>query len=356
MSKEAEQKPATGMAAIKQKARERLGEWIRGKYRLDALLGIGGMATVFAATHRNGSHVALKLLHVEFARDDAIKERFLREGYVANKVDHPGRVAILDDDETALGESFLVMELLRGKTLQQVWKRSPDKKCPPLEAVRICEAVLDTLIPFHELTIIHRDLKPANIFVTKQGEVKLLDFGVAQLREAGGEAMTRAGTALGTPSYMAPEQAMGKGDQLDGRADVFAIGATLYAVLSGRRLYHGRSDNEAFILAATQPPPSLARSAPELPVDVIALVDRALKWDRRRRTPSAEAMRDECRKFIRSQGATVISEIMTGVVAPAPAASAPAMEPRCSHPSPRLPTPAPCPSIPSVAWRPPLPR
>jgi serine/threonine protein kinase len=293
----------TGARTIKEKAGERLGQWIKGKYRIDQLLGVGGMAAVYAATHRNGSRIALKILHTEFARDESVKGRFLREGYVANKVDHPGRVAILDDDETELGESFLVMELLEGETLQQLWKRFK-RKVPVNEALRIAEAVLDTLGPFHEQNVVHRDLKPANIFITNAQQVKLLDFGVAQLRESGGEAMTRAGTALGTPSYMSPEQAMGKSDALDGRSDVFAMGATLYAILSGKRLHHGKSDNEAFILAATQPAPSIARSAPELSVDVIALVDKALQWDRRNRFQSAHEMRDECRRVMQSLGGT----------------------------------------------------
>ncbi len=255
------------------------------------------MAAVYGATHRNGSRAALKILHTEFARDEAVKQRFLREGYVANKVNHPGRVAILDDDETEAGEPYLVMELLEGETLQQLWKRKK-RKVPVAEALGIAEQILDTLVPYHETRVIHRDLKPANIFITNEKVVKLLDFGVAQLREAGGEAMTRAGTALGTPSYMSPEQAMGKSDQLDGRSDVYSVGATLYAMLSGKRLHHGKSDNEAFILAATQPAPSLARSAPEIPTAAIALVDKALQWDRRSRFDNAAQMRDECTKVL----------------------------------------------------------
>ena len=271
---------------------------IKGKWRLDTLLGVGGMASVYAATHRNGSRAALKILHTEFARDAGIRERFLREGYVANRIEHAGRVAILDDDATEQDEPFLVMELLEGETVQQLWKRHK-RKLDVGQALRIAERVLDTLESFHAQGIVHRDLKPANVFVTKEGVVKLLDFGVARMRDAGGD-RTRAGTALGTPSFMAPEQAMGLTDNIDGRADIFSIGATLYAVLSGQRLHQGRSDNEAFILAATQPAPSLARAAPELPVEVIALVDRALAWDPRSRWQSAQAMREEIERLLAS--------------------------------------------------------
>jgi serine/threonine protein kinase len=275
----------------RQLARMRVGQTIQKKWRLDGLLGTGGMAAVYAATHRNGSHAALKIMHRELSTDPVIRERFLREGYVANKVDHPGRVAILDDDVTENDEPFLVMELLEGETVQQLWKRK-SRRLPVNEALWIASEVLDTLAAFHAQNIIHRDLKPANVFITKDGMVKILDYGVARMHQAGVD-QTRAGTALGTPSFMAPEQAMGKPEFIDGRADVFSVGATLYALLSGQRLHQGRSDNEAFILAATTPAPSLARIAAELPVDVIALVDKALAWDPRNRFDSAEAMRDQ---------------------------------------------------------------
>ncbi len=280
----------------KQRARARIGLTINGKYRIDSLLGVGGMASVYATTHRNGTRKALKILHTEFARDQGITERFLREGYVANKIEHRGRVAIDDDGMTEAGEPFLVMELLEGETAQQLWKRK-GRKVPVDEGLWIAAELLDTLQGFHLQGIVHRDLKPANVFITREHVVKLLDFGVARMREANSEA-TRAGTALGTPSFMAPEQAMGLADGVDGRADIFSIGATLYAMLSGQRLHQGRTDNEAFILAATTPAPSLARVAPDLPTEVITLVDKALAWDRRNRFDDAAQMRDECLRLM----------------------------------------------------------
>ncbi|MFO0763167.1 MAG: serine/threonine-protein kinase [Byssovorax sp.] len=294
------QPSALGGGDEKARAKARVGITVNNKWRLDALLGVGGMASVYAATHRNGSRAALKILHTEFARDAGIRDRFLREGYVANKIDHRGRVAILDDDITEQDEPFLVMELLEGETAQQLWKRK-GRKVPVPEALWIAAEMLDTLQAFHQQGIVHRDIKPANVFVTKDGMVKVLDFGVARMREAGGDA-TRAGTALGTPSFMAPEQAMGLADGVDGRADIFSVGASLYAMLSGQRLHQGRTDNEAFILAATTPAPSLARVAPDLPVEVIGLVDRALAWDKRNRFETAAAMRDECVRLMEAFG------------------------------------------------------
>src|SRR5262249_31379988 len=119
---------------------------------------------------------------------------------------------------------------------------------------------------------------------------------------------TRAGTALGTPSFMAPEQAMGLTDGVDGRADIFSVGATLYALLSGTRLHQGRSDNEAFILAATTPAPSLARIAPDQPVEVTALVDKALAWDKRSRFANSGEMREEVLRLVKALGGTLPNE------------------------------------------------
>lgn len=275
----------------------RVGTEILAKWRIDALLGVGGMAAVYAATHRNRRRAALKILHLELARDTQVRERFLREGYVGNKVPHAGRVETLDNDVTEDGAPFLVMELLEGETLSQLWKRM-GKKVPVASALRLVEQLLDFLSACHEQGIVHRDLKPANVFVTHDRRVKVLDFGVAQLREGQTADLTRAGTALGTPSFMAPEQARGLGDTLDGRADLFSVGAILYALLSGKRLHQGRTNDEALVLAATQPAPSLARIAPELPVEVIALVDKALAWDRRNRFTSAAEMRDEVLRLL----------------------------------------------------------
>jgi hypothetical protein len=186
---------------------------------------------------------------------------------------------------------------------------------------------------------VHRDLKPGNIFLSADGPIKLLDFGVAQLRERGAET-TRSGTAFGTPSFMAPEQAMGKVDQLDARADVFAMGATLHVSVSGKRLWHGKSAHEAYLMAATQPAPSLARTAPELPIELIALVDRALQWDRRNRFQSAVEMRDAIRALLAKleEGALPLDPLVaaptrgSGLTTPTPSRH-PATHPRILTPT-----------------------
>lgn len=275
-------------------ASARVGTQINAKWTIDAYLGSGGMATVFAATHRNGSRAALKVLHAEFARDEAIRTRFLREGKIANKIDHPSVVQISDDDLSDLGEAFLVMELLEGETLEH---RLREKGTLSFEEIfQVFDPIVDLLGNAHDVEIIHRDLKPENIFLTHSGDVKVLDFGIARFREESSRAdATRQGTALGTPSFMAPEQALGLGDLVDGRADLFSVGACMFTALSGQRLHQARAENEAFVLAATKAAPSLATVAPELPVEIVAFVDKALSYERNSRFADARAMRGELR-------------------------------------------------------------
>ncbi len=274
----------------------RVGSIIKGKWNIESLLGVGGMASVYAATHRNGQRAALKVLHLDFARDKTICERFLREGYVSNKIGHPACVAVLDDDRTDDDAPFLVMELLEGETVRDIWKRS-GRRMPVPMVLKICDDVLDCLVACHAIGVIHRDLKPANIFVTREGITKVLDFGVAQMRSATAE-RTATGTALGTPAYMSPEQAMGLVDQLDGRADIFSIGAMIHALTTGHRINSGRTENEALVMAATTPVPSVARIAPDLPVPLIALIDKSLAWDRRNRYENAREMQAAIREVL----------------------------------------------------------
>jgi len=275
------------------KAEARVGQPLNAKWTLESLLGVGGMGAVYAAKHRNGSRAAVKLLHAEFARDVQIRERFLREGKIANRVDHPARVPVTDDDVSDTGEPFLVMDLLEGETLGQLRVRSGGK-VPLEETLRIFDPVLELLSKCHAAGIVHRDVKPANVFITNTGDVKVLDFGVARMRESDSSIeATRAGTAIGTPSYMAPEQALGLGGQVDGRSDVWSVGACMYVSLTGQRLNVARTEAESFVMAATQAAPSIANLAKDLPVEVVAFVDKALAFERGKRFQDAASMRSE---------------------------------------------------------------
>ncbi|MBX3233828.1 MAG: protein kinase [Labilithrix sp.] len=279
----------------------RVGNVIKGKWTIDSLLGVGGMAAVYAASHRNGQRAALKILHTDFAREKTICERFLREAYVSNKVNHGATVQVLDDDMTESGEPFLIMELLEGETVRDAWKKS-GRTMHAGRVLQICEKVLDCLASCHAIKVIHRDLKPANIFILKENdEIRVLDFGVAQMRDATSE-RTATGTALGTPAYMSPEQAMGLVDQLDGRADLFSVGAMMHALITGHRINNGRTEQEALVMAATKPVPSVARLAPHLPIELIKVIDKSLAWDRRNRYQDAREMQKALIDLMPGQG------------------------------------------------------
>jgi eukaryotic-like serine/threonine-protein kinase len=271
------------------RARSRLGATLQGKYRLDRVLGVGGMATVYAATHRNGMQVALKLLHPELAYHAEVRSRFLREGYVANHVGHDGVVAVLDDDVTDDGLAFLVMELLSGVTVEELWNAR--QVLNPALVVTLTLALLDVMVSAHEAGVVHRDLKPANLFLTASGEVKVLDFGIARMRIATGGATTNTGTLLGTPAFMAPEQALAKSDQIDERTDIWAVGAVAFALLVGDIVHPADNTQQTLVYAATHPARSLADAARSVPGPVAKVFDKALAFEREARWTTARAMR-----------------------------------------------------------------
>jgi serine/threonine protein kinase len=289
---------ATPKASPLKLAQARVGSDLNAKWRIDRVLGVGGMGAVFSATHKNnGTRAAVKVLHAEYARHDEIRDRFFREGRIANKVDHPARVPVLDDGVSDLGEPYLVMELLEGMTLGELLRKGGGR-IQLEKLLSVFDPVLDVLHACHLLKIVHRDIKPANIFLSKSGAIKVLDFGVARMREPERERdATRVGVALGTASFIAPEQALGM-DHIDGRADVFSVGACMYTGITGVRLHAAKSEAEEFVLAATSTVPSIARAAPELPAEVVAFVDRALAYDRVDRYQSAQEMRGELLRLV----------------------------------------------------------
>ncbi|HZO14149.1 MAG TPA: serine/threonine-protein kinase, partial [Polyangiaceae bacterium] len=184
------------------------GRVLCGKWRLDSMLGEGGMATVWSGEHRNGLKVAIKVLKAELGADATLRERFLREGYVANRIEHPGVLRVLDDDVSDDGVVFLVMDLLKGETLRDHWLER-ERILSPNTVRKIAIQILEVLAVAHTMGIVHRDLKPDNVFLLDDGGIKLLDFGIARLREVSGiDQKTRTGAMLGTPAFMPPEQAL----------------------------------------------------------------------------------------------------------------------------------------------------
>lgn len=245
---------------------------------------------MYAGTHRNGKRAAVKMLHTELSLDENIRRRFLREGYAANKVNHPAVVSVLDDDIDEDGAVFLVMELLEGESLDQRCARCGGA-LDPREVLSITDRILDVLTSAHQLGIIHRDLKPENVFVTTDGAIKVLDFGIARVRELSTlSTATRTGTSMGTPAYMPPEQARGRWEMVDGQSDIWAVGATMFTMLCGRAVHQAETVNEQLLAAMTRPAPSLASVNPAIPDPVARVVEQALAFEKEQRWPDAASM------------------------------------------------------------------
>jgi eukaryotic-like serine/threonine-protein kinase len=288
------------------RARGRIGATLRGKWRLDVLLGVGGMAAVFAATHRNGTRAAVKLLHAELSVNEEVRERFLREGYVANAVGHAGAVKVIDDDVDADGSLFLVTELLDGETLEDRRTRSGGRLAED-DVLSAADQLLDVLAAAHARGIVHRDLKPENVFLTREGQVKVLDFGIARLRELShASTATRSGAAMGTPAFMPPEQARGLWDEVDARSDLWAVGATMFELLTGRPVHDGRTPNEVLLEAMTKAAPPLSVALPGVSPAVAYVVDRALAFDRDDRWRDASRMQEAVRSAFHDRHGTPI--------------------------------------------------
>ncbi len=269
---------------------------LRGKWRLDSLLGVGGMAAVYVGTHRNGKRGAVKMMHVEIGWNEEARARFLREGYAANRVDHPGAVSVLDDDVAEDGSVFLVMELLDGETLEARAEARPGQRLALGEVLALADDLLDVLAAAHDKGIIHRDIKPENVFFTRRGEVKVLDFGIARMREESGSAkMTEAGAAMGTPAYMPPEQALGKWDVVDARTDLWAVGATMFTLLTGQYVHSAETVQQLMLAAMTKPAPALRSLRPDVPQEVGQVVDCALSFHQASRWPDARTMQHAVR-------------------------------------------------------------
>jgi serine/threonine-protein kinase len=253
------------------------------------------MGTVFAATHKNnGSTAAIKILHPEFSRDEDTRSRFLQEGYAANKVNHPGVVRILDDDVTEEGLAYLVMELLQGELLEQRRIRKGGK-LPLTEVYEFADQLLDVLAAAHAKGIVHRDIKPDNIFLTSQGKLKVLDFGFAQIKTDYRPEQTATGFLLGTPGFMAPEQAVGNRPLIDARTDIWAVGATMFLLVTGQPVHPGESAAEQLIAAANFPVRPITTLEPGLPTKLAYAIDRALEFDRDHRWPDCRSMQEALR-------------------------------------------------------------
>jgi eukaryotic-like serine/threonine-protein kinase len=263
-----------------------------GPYEVVSLLGAGGMGEVYRARDsRLGRDVAIKVLPPDLARDETRRRRFLQEARAASALNHPGIVSI-HALESAEGVDFIVMEYVPGRTLDAFIRSG----LPLGEALRIAVRVADAVAAAHAAGIVHRDLKPANVMVTPEGGVKVLDFGLAKLvgpEEVSGEdgttlseverpsTLSRTGTIAGTPGYMSPEQATG--GRVDARSDVFAFGALLYEMATGRRAFAGATREETLRAVVAQEAKPPREVAPGVPADLEKVILRCLRKEPERR-------------------------------------------------------------------------
>ncbi len=329
-----------------------VGELINQKYRLLRLIGEGGMGSVYEARHELlGTHVALKFLHPEIAHQYSLKERFLQEARVSATVLSPHIVRVSDVD-TSGDAAYLVMELLSGHSLQALLEH--DSRLSVSQAVQYTLQILQGLQHAHDRGVVHRDLKPDNVFITPAEPtplIKLLDFGIAKLRQSEEYQMTltRPGSVMGTPEYMAPEQAY-SADLVDARSDLYAVGVMLFQMLSGRRPAEGDSPQAIAHQVLTGQVLRLGQLCPELPHALIAAVERATAANPNDRWESAVAMLEALRPFAHSRaylepvgpGATVpiaafAAVYKTPVLQSPDAASAPATPYAVSEPTARIP-------------------
>src|SRR4051794_27243322 len=253
-------------------------------YRILEPLGAGGMGVVYKAEDtRLKRLVALKFLAVALGQDRDAKQRLVQEAQAASALDHPNICTIYEINETEDGQLFLAMACYDGETLKSRLARGA---MPRDAALDLFTSVVRGVAAAHDAGIIHRDIKPANIIVTRRGEVKLLDFGIAKLQ--GQTSMTRTGMTLGTVAYMSPEQVTGRA--IDARSDVWSLGALLFEMLAGRTPFAGPHDAAILHAIASTPPPAISDIRPDVPPAIGRIVARALEKEPGARFASAGEM------------------------------------------------------------------
>jgi serine/threonine-protein kinase len=261
------------------------------------------MSTIFEAEDlHSGRHVAVKVVSPELASRADVRARFRQEADVMAALDHPHVVRVLDFETTERGTPFLVLELLEGETLEDLL--GDEGALNPAEAVAIVVQIASALSAIHAAGIVHRDLKPANVFLTRAPDgspfVKILDFGISKTRRK----LTLAGSLLGTPDYMAPEQASGRNDVLDARADQFSLAVIAYEMFTGRQPFADDDQSVVFERLAHLEVPPVSTVATWLPESLNPVLSRALSKD-----PGArfEGVVEFAREVARATGASAAS-------------------------------------------------
>src|SRR4051812_23676768 len=300
-----------------------------GRYEIGELLGRGGMAEVHIGRDgRLGRSVAVKMLRPDLARDPSFQARFRREAHSAASLNHPSVVAVYDTGEDQYAGNpvpYIVMEYVEGSTLRELM--SSGSRLVPERALEIVDGVLNALSYSHQHGIIHRDIKPGNVMLSRAGDVKVMDFGIARAVADQSATMTATSAVIGTAQYLSPEQA--RGEKVDSRSDLYSTGCLLYELLTGRPPFVGDSPVSVALQHVREDPAPPSSIDPDISPAVDAIVMRALAKDREERYQDADEMRADIRRALAGQ--TVIAPAPTATtqrVTPPPAATAtfPAMD------------------------------
>lgn len=288
-----------GAAIQAEEKDELIGRTIEGRYRIDGLIGLGSVYRVTRLLI--GDEVAMKILHTERVADPHAGERFRREAQAAARLKHPNAVSIHDFGITSDGLQYLVMELLEGQSLRQIIKQ--EGPLPSSVAAEITTQVCAALDEAHRRHIVHRDIKPDNIIIHSSLaglRVKVLDFGIAKLRDDVASHLTQTGSVMGTPHYMSPEQCLG--EELDSRADIYSMGIVLYEMLCGRVPFNSPVSTAVVVQHVNQPPQSLRTINTGISQQVEAVVFHALEKRRDARPATAGALARELTAAVHPTG------------------------------------------------------
>jgi serine/threonine-protein kinase len=301
----------------------KIGMVLQDRYKILRLLGEGGMGAVYEAEHvLIKKRVAVKCLHPQYAQNSQVVARFHREALAATSIGHPNIIEVHDLGRFPDGSVFMVLELLEGRDFAHLI----DEEGPqPLDrVVHILLQICDALLAAHAKGIVHRDLKPENVFLVRRGEdphfVKLLDFGISKMKSASdapGSNMTRTGMALGTPYYMAPEQAQGRKD-VDHRADIYALGVILFRALTGQHPFDHDSYPMLVLKICTEPPPPLLRYRPDLPPEIEQIAAKMLAKNPNDRYPDCAAVKAALKPFENHSSVPVVNEVPRNDTLPLP--------------------------------------
>jgi eukaryotic-like serine/threonine-protein kinase len=266
------------------------GDLIAGRYELEELVGTGGMSSVFRACDvQLDRRVAIKILHERYAEDPEYLERFRREAQAVARLSHPNIVTVIDRGDDG-GRQYIVFEHVEGENLKELVLRTG--RLPVRRALELALAVADGLAFAHGQGLVHRDVKPQNVLLSREGDVKVTDFGIARSLDVE-HGVTQTGTVLGTGEYLAPEQASGK--PVSPATDVYSLGVVLWELLAGDVPFAGENFVAVALRHVNDPPPSLREVRPDVSPRLAAAIDRALEKDPARRFPSMAALARELR-------------------------------------------------------------